>query len=212
MLGLIPAPYRWAAWAVLAVGLLGVGGYIGSRNEATRHADTKADHAKQLGEIAAAARAAAEEAAAVALRVREAEAASAARLAEIDAAHLEALHHARTETRDAVLRDVRAGRVSLRLPVHACAAPDAASAHPAAGTGQRDAAGDIGGGDTRLVAAAGVEQRVAEQIAIAARADATLTACQATLTEYQRLTAEAAQARETGSREPRSGGTTEKTQ
>lgn len=193
MIGLVPQPYRAIAWGVIGIGLMGVGAYIGSRNEAARHADTKAAHAKTLGQIADAARDVAERTTELALRVRESEAASAARLAEIDAAHIEALSHARTETRDAVLRDLRSGRLALRLPVRACPSVVPAGSDPAASPGQRDAAADDGSRDALAVA-------VAEQIGISARADATLTACQSTVREYIRLAAEAAQARETGSR------------
>lgn len=178
MLGMIPAPYRWLAYGVIAVGLMGAGAYIGSRNEAARHAKTKAEYAANLAE-------AVEKARIATLRVRESEAASAVRLADVDAQHQEALRHARTETRDQVLRDLRSGRVSLRLPVHACTATVPAAGQAAARTGQRDGQADGGGGDALAVA-------VAEQVGIAARADASLTACQATIREYHLLTEEAA--------------------
>lgn len=182
ILSLIPQPYRaaakLAAYVVAVVGLMGIGAYIGSRNEAARHAKTIAVYANATAKAEADAHAAA-------LRVRETEAASAARLAEIDAAHLEAIQHARTETRDAVLRDLRSGRLALRLPVRACPPVVPASSDPAASPGQRDAAADDGSRDALAVA-------VAEQIGIAARADATLSACQATVREYIRLTEDAA--------------------
>lgn len=192
ILSLIPQPYRAAAklgaYVVAVVGLLGVGAYIGSRNEAARHAKTIAVYANATAKAEADAHAAA-------LRIRETEAASAARLAEIDADHLEAIEHARTETRDAVLRDLRTRRLALRLPVRACPPLVPAGSDPAASAGERDADTDDGSRDALAVA-------VAEQIGIAAQADATLSACQATVREYIRLTAEAAQARETGSRKP----------
>ena len=189
ILSLIPQPYRAAArlgvYVVAAFGLLGIGGYLGSRNEAARHAKTIAVYANATAKAEADAHSAA-------LRIRETEAASAARLAEIDAAHLEAIKHARTETRDAVLRDLRAGRLALRLPVRACPPVASSSSDPAASSGERDAPGDIGGGDAGAVALSDIQWRVAEQIGIAARADATLSACQATVREYIRLAGEAA--------------------
>ena len=202
-LSLIPQPYRAVArlgvYVVVAFGLLGVGGYLGSRNEAARHAKTIAVYAGATAKAEADAHAAA-------IRIRETEAASAARLAEIDAAHLEALHHARTETRDSVLRDLRSGRHALRLPVRACAPVMPAGSDPAAATGQRDAGADDGGGNSGFVALSDIQWRVAEQTGIAARCDAQVMACQATVREYIRLTAEASQARETGSREPKGRG------
>lgn len=198
ILSLIPKPYRAAArlgaYAVAVFGLLGIGGYLGSRNEATRHASTKAKHAEVLADIAADARKVAESTAALSLRIRETEAASAARLTEIDAAHLEAIQHARTETREAVLRDLRSGRLALRLPVRACPSVVPAGSDPAATPGERDAPGDSGSSDADFVALSDVKWRVAEQIGIDVQADATLTACQATVREYIRLTEGAARA------------------
>lgn len=184
MIGLIPAPYRWAVWAVIAIGLMGVGAYIGSRNEAARHAKTIAVYANATAKAEADAHAAA-------LRLREREAASAAAIAAIESQYLQDLTNANRE-RDALLSDLRAGRRALSLSVRTCPSVAPASGSAAsAGTGGTGA-GDSYSGDTRVVAAADVEWRVAEQLAIDARADARHEACKATLIEYQRLTAEAA--------------------
>lgn len=189
ILSLIPQPYRaaakLAAYVVAVIGLMGIGAYIGSRNEAARHAKTIAVYANATAKAEADAHAAA-------LRIRETEAASAARLAEIDAAHLEAIEHARTETRDQVLRDLRSGRLALRLPLRACPSVVPARSDPAASPGERDAGADSGAGDAGFVAVPEVEWRVAEQTGIVARCEAQVTACQATVREYIRLAGEAA--------------------
>lgn len=204
ILSLIPQPYRAAvklgAYAVAAFALLGIGAHLGSRNEAARHARTIAIYANATAKAEADAHAAA-------LRLRELEAASAATIAAIETRYLQEIKNADRE-RDALLSDLRAGRAALRLPVRACPPVLPAAGTPAAaGTGSAGA-GHGDAGDGRVVALADIEPAVAEQRAISARADARHVACQATLIEYQRLTTEATQARETGSREPHTPTTT----
>jgi len=204
ILSLIPQPYRavvrLGAYVVVAFALLGIGAYLGSRNEAARHARTIAVYANATAKAEA-------DALASALRLRELEAASAATIAAIETRYLQEIKNA-DRARDALLSDLRAGRAALRLPVRACPSVVPAAGPPSAAGAGSDGAGDGDAGDGRLVALADIETAVAEQRAISARADARHAACQATLIEYQHLTTEAAQARETGSREPHTPTTT----
>jgi hypothetical protein len=202
ILSLIPQPYRAVArlgvYVVVAFGLLGVGGYLGSRNEAARHAKTIAVYAGATAKAEADAHAAA-------IRIRETEAASAATIAALESQYLQELTNADRE-RVALLADLRAGRRALSLPFRTCPSVVPATGATATASGRSDGAGDSGAGDGRFVALADIEPKVADQRASSARADARHEACQATLIEYQRLTAEAAKARDTGSREPEGRG------
>jgi hypothetical protein len=206
VIGLIPAQYRIAAGilAALAVSgaLVGAGWYLGSRSEATAHANTRAKHAEEAAELARLAQRAAELASSTTLHIRDLEAATADRVAAIEAKRLEAVRRA-DETRDAVLRDLRAGRLSVRLPVRACPAGAAAGPAPATAAGS-DGPAERGSGSQGFVALADLQPVIAQQIANSAGHDAQLAACQALIGEYRDLTDAAA--RDTGSREPRAGG------
>lgn len=182
MLGVIPAP--WRPWAMVAacLALVGLGWWLGSRSEATAHAQTKAEHAKVLQRIA-------EQAGDVAEKTRQAEAdiriqehQMAEEVAAIATAFEDERHEIAKRAIDSVLVDLRAGRVQLRNHAPArCAVPDTAQAPAAAGRSDGQA---VDGDEAARVAA--------DAIGIGAEADAQLAACQQVISAYTSASAEGA--------------------
>lgn len=173
---MIPAAYlpliRLGGIALVVVSLIGFGWWLGGRGEATAHAQTKAKHAETL-------RAIAEEARAVANMVRLREHQVAQDVAAIATAYEDKRNAIQSTARAAVLADIRSGRIRLRDHTQAVPSTAQAATAPGGSDGQAQGGG-IHPGD--------LAGPVAESIAVAAQADAQLTACQATLQAYANIT------------------------
>lgn len=177
---MIPSSIKLAAapyllWIKLAacLALVGFGWWLGSRSEAASHAKTKAEHAQVMQRIAEQARDVAEKTrqAESAVRIQEHEMAD--EIAAIANAFEEDRHAIETNTRSAVLADLRAGRVQLRNPPARCPVPAAAQAPAAA---SRSDVETVDGDEAARVAA--------DVIGIGAEADAQLAACQSVIRAY----------------------------
>lgn len=182
MLGLIPAP--WRPWAMVAacLALVGLGWWLGSRSEASDHAQTKAEHAQVLQRIAEQARDVAEKTRQAEADIRIQEHQMAEEVAAIATAYEDERNAIETNTRAAVLADLRAGRVRLRNDTATrCAVPDTAQAPAAAGRSDGQA---VDGDEAARVAA--------DAIGIGAEADAQLAACQSVIRAYASASAEGA--------------------
>lgn len=159
MIPITPGMLRIGAYALLGIGLLGVGYYQGSRNGAAKVAECRADHSTYLAKVA-------EDNVTLAALYRKKEQAVAEDFAMIAAEHQDKLAEVARETKESVLADIRAGRVRVRYP--ACPRVPAAS-EAASGSGVDHGATDSGEGIA--VAAIGV----------GAKSDERLAACQSLL-------------------------------
>lgn len=158
---------------LVAVGLIGFGWWLGGRAGAVEVAELKKEHTEVLRGIA-------EDAREVANAVRLREQVVAQDIAAIATAYEDQRNAAVKQARDSVLADVRSGRIRLRPFASQASAPANATA-PAAS--ERDGEAASGSQDADSLVG-----RVAESIAIAAEADAQLSACQATVTTYYQAT------------------------
>lgn len=158
---------------LVAVGLIGFGWWFGGRAGAVEVAELKEKHAEVLLDIA-------EDAREVANAVRMREQVVAQDIAAIATAYEDKRNEAVKQARDSVLADVRSGRIRLR-PFASQAGTPANAAPPAACQCDGEAASGSQDADSLV-------GRVAESIAIAAEADAQLSACQATVTTYYQAT------------------------
>lgn len=174
---MIPSAYlplaKWGAVAAIVIGVWFHGYSKGNDSGEVEVAQLKAKHAQVLLDIAEDAREVAS-----AIRIREIQVAE--DVAAIAQAYEDDKHAAVKQARDSVLADVRSGRIRLR-PFASQASASAVATSPAAcqcddqaASGSQDADSLVG--------------RVAESIAIAAEADAQLSACQATVTTYYNAT------------------------
>lgn len=176
---MIPSAYlplvKWGAVAAVVIGVWLHGYSKGNDSGEVEVAQLKAKHAQVLLDIA-------DEAREVANAVRMREQVVAQDIAAIATAYEDKRNEAVKQARDSVLADVRAGRIRLRAFTGQASAASAATSAAAcqcdgeASSGSQDAGSLVG--------------RVAESIAIAAEADAQLSACQATVTTYYNATKE----------------------
>ena len=166
---------KWGAVAAIAIGVWFHGYSKGNDSGEVEVAKLKAKHAQVLLDIA-------DEAREVASAIRIREQVVAQDIAAIAQAYEDDKHAAVKQARDSVLADVRAGRIRLRAFTSQAIAP-ANAASPAAC--QCDGQAASGSQDTDSLVG-----RVAESIAIAAEADAQLSACQSTVTTYYNATKE----------------------
>lgn len=171
------APYsaliKWGAVAAIVIGVWFHGYSEGNDSGEVEVAQLKAKHAEVLRGIADEARVVADK-----VRMREHEVSK--DIAAIATAYEDEKHAAVKQARDSVLADVRSGRIRLR-PFASQAIATAVATAPAACQCDGQAASGSQNEDSLV-------GRVAESIAIAAEADAQLSACQATVTTYYNST------------------------
>lgn len=166
---------KWGAVAAVVIGVWFHGYSKGNDSGEVEVAQLKAKHAQVLLDIA-------DEAREVANAVRVREQVVAQDIAAIATAYEDQRNAAVKQARDSVLANVRSGRIRLRPFASQASAPANATSSAAcqcdgeAASGSQDADSLVG--------------RVAESIAIAAEADAQLSACQATVTTYYNATKE----------------------
>lgn len=164
---------KWGAVAAIVIGAWFHGYSKGNDSGEVEVAQLKAKHAQVLLDIADEARVVADK-----VRMREHEVSK--DIAAIATAYEDDKHAAVKQARDSVLADVRSGRIRLRPFASQASAPANATSPAAcqcdgeAASGSQDADSLVG--------------RVAESIAIAAEADAQLSACQATAMTYYNAT------------------------
>jgi hypothetical protein len=162
---------KWGAVAAIAIGVWFHGYSKGNDAGEVEAAKLKAKHAEVLRGIADEAREVADK-----VRMREHEVSK--DIAAIATAYEDDKHAAVKQARDSVLADVRSGRIRLRAFTSQAGAnatsPAACQCDGQAASGSQDADSLVG--------------RVAESIAIAAEADAQLSACQATAMTYYNAT------------------------
>jgi hypothetical protein len=172
----IPAAYlplvKWGGIALLTVGVWFHGYSKGNDAGEVQVAKLTAKHAETM-------RAIAEEARAVANMVRLREHQVAQDVAAIATAYEDKRNAIQSTARAAVLADIRSGRIRLRDHTQAVPSTAQAATAPGGSDGQAQGGG-IHPGD--------LAGPVAESIAVAAQADAQLTACQATLQAYANIT------------------------
>lgn len=155
----------WQVWAFALVVVL-----------ALLYGENRADARETLvrEEYAARDAAAADALAKVNAKNRQVEVRMAERLAAIAAKHEEDKARAIQETRDTVLADLRAGRLQLRIPQRGNSARSGQAASPAS----------LGDGEAAVRGEDALNLAVADSIALAAEADAHVTACQAVIHTY----------------------------
>lgn len=164
---------KWGAAVLIVIGVWFHGHSKGNDSGEVEVAQLKAKHAEVLRGIADEARVVADK-----VRMREHEVSK--DIAAIATYYEDREHEIRQNYKAAVLADVRAGRIRLRpFASQASATANATSAAACqcdvqAASGSQDAGSLVG--------------RVAESIAIAAEADAQLSACQSTVTTYYNST------------------------
>lgn len=164
---------KWGAVAAVVIGVWVHGYSKGNDAGEVEVAQLKAKHAETLQGIA-------DEAREVANAVRMREQIVAQDIAAIATAYEDKRHAAVKQARDSVLDDVRAGRIRLRPFASQASAPTVATSPAAC---KCDVQAASGSQDADSLAG-----RVAESIAIAAEADAQLSACQATVKTYYNAT------------------------
>lgn len=170
---------KWAAVIAIAIAIWSHGFANGNDSGEVEVAELKAKHADVLLTIANASKRVAE-------LTRFAEHALADDLEKIDIQHQEALRHASQSTRDAVLADLRAGRVRVRVEPSRCPMPasDAIAAPSGIGHGTADdGSGDAG--DLAIARQFGINVAVADTVGVGARADERLSACQSVIRAYR---------------------------
>lgn len=164
---------KWGAVTAIVIGVWFHGYSKGNDSGEVEVAKLKAKHAQVLLDIA-------EDAREVVNAVRVREQIVAQDIAAIATAYEDQRNAAVKQARDSVLADVRSGRIRLRPFASQTSTPANATA-PAACQCDVEAASGSQDADSLV-------ERVAGTIAIAAEADAQLSACQATVTTYYQAT------------------------
>jgi len=157
------------AGLLLIIGAWFHGHANGAASGEARAERLRADLAKERADAAV-------QSARLAIEVRRREHDVADAVAEVSARYEDDRRNAETSIRDAVLADVRAGRVRLRQ--------SAACAVPAADASASGASVSDGAATGRAEDPVDLARQVADTIAAAAAADAQLAACQAVITAY----------------------------
>jgi len=163
------AAIPWQVWAAIALVLVLLGTYYAGKSDGREEVQAAWDESVAKGRAIVAAKNA---------ENREIERKAAEQVALAAAKFEQEKTHAIQDARAALLADLRAGRVRLR--VDACPRPAGPGAAPA-GPGAADAEAELRGADPLGVA-------VADSIAIADEADAHIEALQAVIRAYQEAT------------------------